>query len=212
MFSLVAFILVALVVGIIAKALVPARDPDLGITMLLGLAAQILVWLASRAFGGYGFAQPWSFFLSIAAAAALLFLYRETGLDQIRAERKPDAARPAGAEPIERPHHQQAESIWLRIALAPVWATLGGVMLGTTGFLIGFFGPIHFQPWANQGPMLGLFVTGPGGVLLGGLIGGGLKLAKPEWPMRWRVWFLNAANVAYGLFVFALVADRSWWR
>jgi uncharacterized membrane protein YeaQ/YmgE (transglycosylase-associated protein family) len=211
MLSLAAFILVALVVGTIAKTLVPGRDPELGLTLLLGIAAQMLVWLASRALGGYGFAQPWSFFLSIAAAAVLLFVYRETGLDQLLARRHPSLERPATAEPFDHVR-RSAQSVWVRIALAPVWAALGGVMLGATGFLVGFFGPIHFQPWANQGPMLGIFVTGPGGVLLGGLIGGGLKIARPEWPVGWRVWVLNAASLGYGLFVLAIVADRSWWR
>ncbi len=43
------------------------------------------------------------------------------------------------------------------------WAlTLGGV-----GFVCGFFGPIALDPDANQGPMLGLFITGPGGALFG---------------------------------------------
>jgi hypothetical protein len=60
--------------------------------------------------------------------------------------------------------------------------------------------------------LLGIFVTGAGGMLLGAVIGGALKRARPHWPARWRVWFLNAATLAYGVFVLGLVADRSWWR
>jgi len=85
-------------------------------------------------------------------------------------------------------------------------------MLGVTGFLIGFFGPLRFQPWSNQGPMFGIFVTGPGGLVLGALVGGALKIARPEWPTRRRLWILNAANVAYGLLVLDVVADPSWWH
>ena len=41
------------------------------------------------------------------------------------------------------------------------------VILGVIGFLGGFIGPMIFTPGANQGPMLGIFITGP----LGGVIG-----------------------------------------
>jgi hypothetical protein len=45
------------------------------------------------------------------------------------------------------------------------------VALGAVGFACGFFGPIVLAPEANQGPLLGLLVTGPGGVVLGFLGG-----------------------------------------
>ena len=44
----------------------------------------------------------------------------------------------------------------------------GALVVGTIGFLGGFFGPMIFAPGANQGPLLGLFITGPLGFLLGG--------------------------------------------
>jgi len=50
---------------------------------------------------------------------------------------------------------------------------LGGVILGSISFILGFFGPIIFAPEANQGPLLGIFITGPLGFLIG-LIGGGV--------------------------------------
>ncbi len=43
------------------------------------------------------------------------------------------------------------------------WALL----LGAVGFALGFFGPMILAPGANQGPLLGIFITGPGGFLLG---------------------------------------------
>lgn len=52
----------------------------------------------------------------------------------------------------------------LRIALY-------GLVVGLIGFAAGFFGPMILAPRANQGPLLGIFVTGPLGVLLG-LAGG----------------------------------------
>jgi hypothetical protein len=47
----------------------------------------------------------------------------------------------------------------------------GAGLLGTLGFVGGFFGPMIFMPDSNQGPMLGLFITGPGGVVLGAIAG-----------------------------------------
>ncbi len=57
----------------------------------------------------------------------------------------------------------------------------GALIVGVIGFLIGFVGPIIVTPSANQGPLLGIFITGPLGVVLGA-IGGGLY-----WAMRGRV-------------------------
>jgi hypothetical protein len=50
-------------------------------------------------------------------------------------------------------------------------------VLGITGFLCGFIGPMVLAPDANQGPMVGIFISGPGGVLLGVILGGLVKLA-----------------------------------
>ena len=53
------------------------------------------------------------------------------------------------------------------------------LVLGGVGFIFGFFGPIELSPDANQGPLLGIFITGPLGFLLGailGLIVGALRL------------------------------------
>ena len=61
-----------------------------------------------------------------------------------------------------------------RTPLGPLpTALLGGAMLGGLGFLGGFFGPLVFAPEANQGPLLGIFITGPLGVILGA-VGGAL--------------------------------------
>lgn len=49
---------------------------------------------------------------------------------------------------------------------------LGALLVGGAGFAAGFFGPMLLAPGANQGPMLGIFITGP----LGYLVGAGLGL------------------------------------
>src|SRR5262245_19721435 len=50
---------------------------------------------------------------------------------------------------------------------------LGAVITGGVGFAGGFFGPIIFAPGANQGPLLGIFITGPLGFVFGA-VGGAL--------------------------------------
>jgi hypothetical protein len=57
---------------------------------------------------------------------------------------------------------------------------VGAFILGGVGFCGGFFGPMILSPDANQGPLLGIFITGPLGFLLGG-IGGGVW-----WYLRGR--------------------------
>lgn len=46
-----------------------------------------------------------------------------------------------------------------------------GAILGIVGFLGGFVGPVIFTPEANQGPLLGIFITGPLGFVLGLVVG-----------------------------------------
>src|SRR5262245_34024361 len=59
--------------------------------------------------------------------------------------------------------------------------TVGGV-----GFLSGFFGPLALSPEANQGPLLGIFITGPAGVLIGAVLGGVLSVL-PVSPSAFRI-------------------------
>jgi hypothetical protein len=43
------------------------------------------------------------------------------------------------------------------------WALIAGGI----GFALGFFGPMILRPGANQGPLLGIFITGPIGFACG---------------------------------------------
>jgi hypothetical protein len=65
--------------------------------------------------------------------------------------------------------------IWNRTAegtpSVAVMACLGAAVLGGLGFVAGFFGPMILAPGANQGPLLGLFITGPAGVVIGAIAG-----------------------------------------
>lgn len=67
--------------------------------------------------------------------------------------------------------------VWSKSRSAPngliSYIFYGAIVLGGIGFSVGFFGPIIFTPDAAQGPLLGIFITGPLGFLLGS-IGGSL--------------------------------------
>ncbi|MCI0362898.1 MAG: hypothetical protein L0Y44_05290 [Phycisphaerales bacterium] len=46
-----------------------------------------------------------------------------------------------------------------------------GLIVGAIGFTLGFCGPVIFAPQANQGPLLGIFITGPLGFFAGIIVG-----------------------------------------
>ncbi len=48
---------------------------------------------------------------------------------------------------------------------------LGAIATGGVFFVAGFFGPMLFAPGSNQGPLLGLLLTGPLGFVLGAIGG-----------------------------------------
>lgn len=61
--------------------------------------------------------------------------------------------------------------VWRRVGAVPEGivsaAVTGALVVGGVGFVAGFFGPMVFTPGANQGPLLGIFFTGPLGAVLG---------------------------------------------
>ncbi|REJ70756.1 MAG: hypothetical protein DWQ28_03215 [Proteobacteria bacterium] len=75
-----------------------------------------------------------------------------------------------------------------RFVLILGWSIAGALLLGAVGLIVGFFGPllvgVLVDSQANLGPLWGIFVLGPVGVLLGAVTGLflGLKKArnKPE--------------------------------
>lgn len=69
--------LIGLVVGIIAKLLMPGRDPGgFIITALLGIAGAFVAHAIGRAMGWYAEGQPAGFIASVIGAIILLALYR----------------------------------------------------------------------------------------------------------------------------------------
>ena len=75
--GILSWILFGLVVGIIAKLLMPGRDPGgFIITILLGIAGALLGGFIGRAMGFYGPNQSAGWLISILGAVVLLIIYR----------------------------------------------------------------------------------------------------------------------------------------
>ena len=77
MFTVIGWIFFGLVVGVIAKLLMPGRDPGgFIITILIGIAGSLLGGLIGRMLGLYGPGETAGWIMSILGAVVLLFLYR----------------------------------------------------------------------------------------------------------------------------------------
>jgi uncharacterized membrane protein YeaQ/YmgE (transglycosylase-associated protein family) len=75
--GILAWILFGLVVGVIAKLLMPGRDPGgFIVTILLGIAGALLGGFVGRAMGFYGENDAAGWIVSILGAVVLLALYR----------------------------------------------------------------------------------------------------------------------------------------
>ena len=75
--GILAWIVFGLVVGIIAKLLMPGRDPGgFIVTILLGIAGALLGGFIGRAMGFYGPSQQAGWLISILGAVILLVIYR----------------------------------------------------------------------------------------------------------------------------------------
>jgi len=69
--------LFGLVIGAIAKLLMPGRDPGgIIITMLLGIVGAVLGGFVGRALGLYQPGEPAGFFMATLGAIIVLFVYR----------------------------------------------------------------------------------------------------------------------------------------
>jgi uncharacterized membrane protein YeaQ/YmgE (transglycosylase-associated protein family) len=77
MFGVLGWIIFGLIIGAIAKLVMPGRDPGgIIITMLLGIAGAVLGGFVGRALGWYGPNDGAGFFMSLLGAILLLWIYR----------------------------------------------------------------------------------------------------------------------------------------
>lgn len=75
--SIIAAIFIGLIVGVVAKLLMPGRDPGGWIiTILLGLAGSLVAGFLGRGLGWYQDGEPVGFVASVIGAIILLILYR----------------------------------------------------------------------------------------------------------------------------------------
>jgi uncharacterized membrane protein YeaQ/YmgE (transglycosylase-associated protein family) len=77
MFGVLGWIIFGVIVGAIAKLLMPGRDPGgFIVTMLLGIAGAVTGGFIGRALGWYGPNDAAGFFMSLLGALVLLGIYR----------------------------------------------------------------------------------------------------------------------------------------
>jgi uncharacterized membrane protein YeaQ/YmgE (transglycosylase-associated protein family) len=75
--GILGWILFGLVVGVIAKFLMPGRDPGgFIITIVLGIVGALVGGMLGRAVGWYGPNETAGFFMALLGAVLLLILYR----------------------------------------------------------------------------------------------------------------------------------------
>ena len=70
-------IIIGLIVGVIAKLLMPGKDPGGWIiSILLGLGGSLVAGWMGRSLGWYGDGEPAGFIMSVVGAVLILFVYR----------------------------------------------------------------------------------------------------------------------------------------
>lgn len=75
--SIIGWILFGLVVGIVAKFLMPGRDPGgFVITALIGIVGALIGGFIGRALGMYQEGDPVGFIMAVIGSVVLLALYR----------------------------------------------------------------------------------------------------------------------------------------
>ena len=77
MFHILWTLVIGLVVGALAKLIMPGKDPGgIIMTMLLGIAGSLVGSWVGRLLGLYAESQSAGFFMSLAGAIVLLIVYR----------------------------------------------------------------------------------------------------------------------------------------
>ena len=77
MMGLLGWAIFGLIVGALAKLVMPGKDPGgIIVTMLLGIVGAVVGGYVGQAIGLYGPGEPAGFIMSTIGAVLLLFLYR----------------------------------------------------------------------------------------------------------------------------------------
>ncbi|MGZ9133323.1 MAG: GlsB/YeaQ/YmgE family stress response membrane protein [Nitrospira sp.] len=76
--SIIGWILFGLIVGVVAKLLMPGRDPGgMIVTILLGIVGALIGGFLGRLLGWYGESDPVGFIMAVIGAILVLFAYRK---------------------------------------------------------------------------------------------------------------------------------------
>ena len=77
MFGIIGWIVFGLIVGLVAKLVMPGRDPGgVIVTILLGIVGALLGGFLGRSLNLYGPNDPAGFLMSVLGAIVLLVIYR----------------------------------------------------------------------------------------------------------------------------------------
>ena len=77
MFGILGWIVFGLIIGAVAKLVMPGKDPGgIIVTILLGIVGAVLGGYVGRAMGMYGPNESAGIFMSILGAIVVLFIYR----------------------------------------------------------------------------------------------------------------------------------------
>lgn len=87
-------------------------------------------------------------------------------------------------------------------ALRPIPFIVWILAVAGAGFVAGFLGPIVFNPEANQGPLVGILITGPGGALVGAMLWGLVRLLSVSPVGQWRLIILSSTFLGVGTLIF----------
>ena len=76
--SILGWMVFGLIVGVVAKLIMPGRDPGgMIVTILLGIAGALVAGFLGRALGWYGDNDPVGFVMATIGAILLLVVYRQ---------------------------------------------------------------------------------------------------------------------------------------
>jgi len=84
--SILGWILFGLIVGVVAKLIMPGPDPgEMIVTILLGIVGALIGGFIGRMLGWYGEGDPVGFIMAVIGAIAVLFGYRKiSSTSQVR--------------------------------------------------------------------------------------------------------------------------------
>lgn len=77
--SILWMIIIGFVIGLVARALMPGRDPaGFIMTVILGIVGSVIAGYLGSAMGIYAQGEPAGFLASVVGAMLVLFIYRAT--------------------------------------------------------------------------------------------------------------------------------------